>query len=99
MVNLILNPLLYIFHLGCFLLGTPTNSTLANVVAAAGVTSSPLGPLITGPANNNASSTQGGAGSSGATGGAAANVGNSQFLLSRVGLDLSADDEIMTQVG
>jgi len=77
---------------------TPTNSTLANVVAAAGVTSSPLGPLITGPANNNANSTQGGgSGPGGASGGAGATLGNSQFLLSRVGLDIVADDEIMTR--
>jgi len=77
---------------------TPTNSTLANVVAAAGVTSSPLGPLITGPANNNSSSSQGGGTGGGATaGGATAGLSNSQFLLSRVGLDLSSDEEIITQ--
>jgi len=72
---------------------TPTNSTLANAVAAARATSSPLGPLITGPTNNN-SSTQG---SAGAAGGAAAASGTSQFLLSRVGLDIPTDEENFTQ--
>jgi len=77
---------------------TPTNSTLANVVAAAGVSSSPLGPLITGPTNNNANTNQGGASGAGAAAGAsAAGFTGSQFLLSRVGLDMESDAEIATQ--
>jgi len=70
---------------------TPTNSTLASAVAAAGATSSPLGPLIAGQANN--SSTQG----SGAIGGAASASASSQFLLTRIGLEIPTDDEIITQ--
>ncbi len=82
--------------------GTPTNSTLANVVAAGGVTSSALGPIIAGPLNNNSNSTSGGgtAAGGGAVGGAAAAAAhhNSPFLLSRVGLEMPSDDQIMTQV-
>lgn len=80
---------------------TPTNSTLANVVAAGGVTSSALGPIIAGPLNNNSNSTAGGgtAAGGGAVGGAAAAAAhhNSPFLLSRVGLEMPSDDQIMTQ--
>lgn len=71
---------------------TPTNSTLANAVAAVGATSSPLGPLITAQSNN--SSTQG---TSGAVVGAAPSTASSQFLLSRIGLEIPTDEEIITQ--
>ena len=76
-------------------LGAPTNSTLANAVAAARATSSPLGPLITGPTNNNSMSQ----GNAGAVGGTPTSPASSQFLLSRVGLELPTDDEIIIQVG
>jgi len=71
---------------------TPTNSSLTSVVAAAGATSSPLGPLVTGQSNNSSAP-----GNAGAIGGAAASSASSQFLLSRVGLDIPSDDEIITQ--